>query len=178
MKNLGYILIAAAFLGGAYLTSLDERIVEWGYFSAWLILGFIGVAIVRISSKQAAHADDKISDNIALIKSSLENLVKNVSMLNAQKQSIHTYDMHTKVDELLLDDLDAFAEARETIAHKFGLHAYADIMNHFAGGERYLNRVWSASADGYIDEVNEYIGKAQEQFVEAQKQLKTLMTAK
>jgi hypothetical protein len=37
-------------------------------------------------------------------------------------------------------------------------------MSHFAGGERYLNRVWSASADGYIDEVNAYLTKAHEQF--------------
>ena len=37
-------------------------------------------------------------------------------------------------------------------------------MSRFAAGERYLNRVWSASADGYIDEVNTYIEKSREQF--------------
>ena len=40
-------------------------------------------------------------------------------------------------------------------------------MSSFAAGERYLNRVWSASADGYIDEVNTYIEKAREQFVDS-----------
>lgn len=94
--------------------------------------------------------------------------------MNRDKDNIHTYDMHKKIDALLLEDLDAFAEARETIAHVHGLANYADVMNHFAGGERYLNRVWSASADGYIDEVNEYIGRAQEQFEEAQKLLGNL----
>ena len=38
---------------------------------------------------------------------------------------------------------------------------------HFAAAERYLNRVWSASADGYIDEVNEYLQKAGDQFAES-----------
>jgi hypothetical protein len=37
-------------------------------------------------------------------------------------------------------------------------------MNHFAAGERYLNRVWSASVDGYVDECRAYIGHAREQF--------------
>ena len=40
-------------------------------------------------------------------------------------------------------------------------------MTRFAAGERYLNRVWSASADGYIDEVNEYLEKAKDQFVDS-----------
>jgi hypothetical protein len=40
-------------------------------------------------------------------------------------------------------------------------------MSCFAAGERYLNRVWSASADGYVDEVNAYLDKAQAQFAES-----------
>jgi hypothetical protein len=47
-------------------------------------------------------------------------------------------------------------------------------MNSFAAGERYLNRVWSASADGYIDEVNTYIEKAKEQFIESFEKIKNL----
>jgi len=42
--------------------------------------------------------------------------------------------------------------------------SYADVMSHYAGGERYLNRVWSASADGYVDEVNTYLDRSLEQF--------------
>ena len=47
---------------------------------------------------------------------------------------------------------------------KFGLQSFADVMNPFAAGERYLNRVWSASTDGYIDEAHTYVTKAREQF--------------
>ena len=35
----------------------------------------------------------------------------------------------------------------------FGMTAYAEVMSRFAAGERLLNRAWSASADGYLDEV-------------------------
>jgi hypothetical protein len=58
-------------------------------------------------------------------------------------------------------------EARKSIAHRFGLQAYADVMNPFAAGERYINRVWSASTDGYIDEAHTYLDMAREQFDEA-----------
>jgi hypothetical protein len=40
-------------------------------------------------------------------------------------------------------------------------------MSNFAAGERYINRVWSASTDGYVDEVILYLGRAREQFREA-----------
>jgi len=60
-----------------------------------------------------------------------------------------------------------FVDARESIAHRYGLAAYGDVMTRFAAGERYLNRVWSASADGYIDEVNEYLEKAKDQFTDS-----------
>jgi len=47
-------------------------------------------------------------------------------------------------------------------------------MSHFASGERYLNRVWSASADGYIDEVSAYLEKAKLQFSEALEKVRNL----
>jgi len=60
-----------------------------------------------------------------------------------------------------------FANARESMKHVFGLQNYADVMSAFAAGERYVNRVWSASTDGYVDEVRNYLNRATEQFREA-----------
>ncbi|MGB5626604.1 MAG: hypothetical protein WBM61_12775, partial [Woeseiaceae bacterium] len=51
------------------------------------------------------------------------------------------------------------------------LQTYADIMSSFAAGERYINRVWSASADGYDEEATAYLKKAAAQFVEAEELL-------
>ena len=56
-------------------------------------------------------------------------------------------------------------QERESIAHSYGLQAYAEVMNRFAAGER-LNRVWSASTDGYIEEAHRYIERATRQFAE------------
>ena len=177
MKNIGYLLIGLGFLVGSYFTMLDKSNVEWGAFTIFLILGFVGVAIVQVGNKKAAKSEDTMSSNIAIIESSLANLVDKVSQLNADKHSINTYDMRHKIDEMLIEDLNNFADARQTIGHKYGLASYAEVMRNFAGGERYLNRVWSASADGYIDEVNEYMEKAQVQFIEARQKLQELNSA-
>jgi hypothetical protein len=94
--------------------------------------------------------------------------------LNAEKASVNTYDMRDRIDDLFADDLSTFVEARESIAHTHSLTAYADVMSSFAAGERYLNRVWSASVDGYIDEVNAYLDKALTQFIETDHKVRQL----
>ena len=112
-------------------------------------------------------SEEKLNENIRSVETALEKIVENITQLNSQKQSINTYDVRHRIDELFIEELDIFVEARQSIAHIYGLSAYGDVMSSFAAGERYLNRVWSASADGYIDEVNAYIEKAREQFAES-----------
>jgi hypothetical protein len=77
------------------------------------------------------------------------------------------YEARFEIDRLLREDLNNFANARESMHHVFGLQNYADVMSAFAAGERYVNRVWSASTDGYVDEVRTYLKRATEQLREA-----------
>ena len=177
MKRYGYLLITAAFLAGSLVAVLKPLTIDWFWFVPILVVGFIGVAMVRTGMRQHAQHVDTIATNIGAIHQSLESVVKKVTQLNLEKSNIDTYDMRHRIDELLVDDLDTFVDARESIGHKYGLQHYADVMSHFAAGERYLNRVWSASADGYIDEVNTFMEKAEEQFSEAFDQLKKLEAA-
>jgi len=72
-----------------------------------------------------------------------------------------------EIDQLLREDLNNFANARESMKHIFGLQSYADVMSAFAAGERYINRVWFASTDGYVDEIHSYLDRATQQFREA-----------
>jgi RNase adaptor protein for sRNA GlmZ degradation len=177
MTKIGYLLITAAFLAGALVIVVEAATVNWALFIPILITGFVGVAMVRVGMRQQSQAAETIITNIQAIHRSLESVVKKVTQLNLEKSNIDTYDMRHRLDELLVEDLDDFVEARESIGHKYGLQHYADVMSHFAAGERYLNRVWSASADGYVDEVNAYMVKAEEQFSEAFDQLKKLEAA-
>jgi len=58
--------------------------------------------------------------------------------------------------------------------HVFGMQNYADVMSNFAAGERYINRVWSASTDGYVDEVRMYLDRANQQFRDARQHFEEL----
>jgi len=170
-------LITIGFLAGALACVVDEEAVLWGYFGGALAVGIAGVALVRLSHRHIRTSEGKTAANIQAIEGALSNIVANITRLNDERQSINTYDVRRRVDELFLEDLTSFVEARESVAHVYGLNAYGEVMSCFAAGERYLNRVWSASADGYIDEVNTYIDKAREQFVDSLEKMRQLKAA-
>lgn len=170
-------MITIGFLAGALACVVDEEAVLWVYFGGALAVGVAGVALVRLSHRHIRTSEGKTSANIQSIESALGNIVANITRLDGERQSINTYDVRRRVDKLFLEDLTRFVEARESIAHVYGLNAYGEVMSCFAAGERYLNRVWSASADGYIDEVNTYIDKAREQFVDSLEKMRRLKAA-
>jgi hypothetical protein len=174
MRKLGYLLITIGFLAGALTATVDQQKVSWVYYIAALLAGAVGIALVRSGERQESRAEGKLASNIQSVEASLSRIVENITRLNSEKQSINTYDIRHRIDELFAEDLTTFVEARQSIAHVHGLSAYADVMSDFAAAERYLNRVWSASVDGYIDEVNTYLDKAQEQFVESLERIRHL----
>lgn len=172
MRKLGYLLITVGFLGGAVLAVQNtEVIVSWRWFLASLIVGAAGVLAVRLAIKQETSAEGVLDINLQNVVSSLGNVVRNIGQLNQEKQSINVYEFRHRIDALFPADLNTFTESREVIVQVHGLQAYADVMSIFAAGERYLNRVWSASADGYIDEVTTYVERAATQFAEAHAKL-------
>lgn len=174
MKKLGFLIITVGFLAGSLAAVVDEQNVQWGYFVAALLAGAVGIVLVHLGERQESRAEGKLTSNIQSIETSLGRIVENMTRLNKEKLSINTYDVRHRIDELFVEDLNIFVQTRQSIAHTYGLGAYADVMSCFAAGERYLNRVWSASADGYIDEVNAYLDKAQAQFVDSLEKIRQL----
>ncbi len=174
MKNLGYLLIIAGFLTGALVSVLDEELVRWGLYGVALAIGVAGIVIVRTVTHQQAREGGKLARGMEDIDASLDRIVANMKQLNAEKATLHPYDVRMRIDELFPDDINMFVEARESIGHVHGLQADAEVMNYFTAGERYLNRVWSASADGYVDEIDAYLERSQVQFAGAQEQVRLL----
>ncbi len=167
MKTLGYLLVTACFLAGSFMTSLDHSTLPWAWFVPALVVGAVGVYLIKKAEHEEARDDSVMEDNLKVLRESLENLVKELDTLVARKDDIPVYEARFEIDHRLRDDLRAFADARYTLAHRYSLAAFAEVMSPFAAGERYVNRVWSASADGYIDEVHQYLDKAKAQFHEA-----------
>ncbi|OHB74062.1 MAG: hypothetical protein A2Z25_10875 [Planctomycetes bacterium RBG_16_55_9] len=166
MKQMGLLLISIGFLAGTLAAIVDQDQVQWGYFIAALAVGAAGVFVARAGHHKMHKSEEKLNENIHSVETSLGNIVRNINTLDSEKHSVNTYDVRFKIDDLFLEELAKFVEARQSIAHIYGLVAYGEVMSVFAAGERYLNRAWSASADGYIDEVNTYIEKARAQFAD------------
>jgi len=140
-------------------------------------VGVVGVIIARVGTRRSARDAGRLTTDIRAIEEHLERITAEADRLEAEKAGIDVYDLRHRIDERFREELEAFVQARESIAHSFGLQAYAEVMTHFAAGERSLNRVWSASTDGYIDEAHEYIRRAREHFREALERFRAVRAA-
>jgi len=170
MKKLAHIMIAAGFLGAAYATSLHGEQVDWTLFAISAFISTAGVIIAKRMDSADARSESVLNTNRAELNDSIANIVTQLD------ETTYTSGEQLRdwIDEQLRPDLRRFADARESMVHLYGLQTYADIMSNFATGERYINRVWSASADGYDSEAATYLEKAAGQFVEAQTQLSSV----
>ena len=166
MKIFALLLVIASFLAGAFLSVLDPRQVDWGYMIPVLMAGVIGLGIYRKAQREESRAGHRLAGDIGILEKCLANILANLEELNQRGDGLPVYDARFEIDRLFRDDLNNFAEARKSMIHVFGIQNYADVMSNFAAGERYINRVWSASTDGYVDEVREYLDRARNQFTE------------
>jgi hypothetical protein len=171
MKLFGFLLVVAGFLAGAYyLTGATGSILGIGFTLSFAV-ATVGVVVLRIATRQRYGAQEKVAAEVQTAVQSLKQLVEGVTELERRKNDVDVYELSGEIDNRFSDNLERFVEARESIAVAFGLPAYAGVMSHFAAGERYLNRVWSCSVDGYIDEAHKYLGRARDQFVEGYEKL-------
>jgi hypothetical protein len=167
IKTFSLLLIMASFLAGAFISVLDPTQVNWPWFVPVLTLGILALYMYRRAHHGEAKATHRLSGNMQILETSIENILRNLETINAESASLPVYEARFEIDRLLRDDLNNFANARESMKHVFGLQSYANVMSAFAAGERYINRVWSASTDGYVDEVHNYLDRATRQFREA-----------
>jgi hypothetical protein len=174
MKLFGIFLVAASFLAGSFVTVLDPREVNWYYMIPALLMGLAGLWLYRKAQHQESRAGDKLAGNMTTLNSSLKNILRNLEELCARGEDLPVYEARYEIDRLFRDDLNSFADARKSMIHIFGIQNYADVMSNFAAGERYINRVWSASTDGYIDEVRMYLERARAQFTEGNRHFSEL----
>ncbi|NCF73477.1 MAG: hypothetical protein GWP67_08250 [Gammaproteobacteria bacterium] len=170
MKNIGYFLVAAGFLGGAFATSLDVQNVNWTLYTGMAGAAIIGLIIYKRQVGALARSEEVLELNRVELRESIANVVHDLDEIVGDGLTQGAV-LRDRIDLKLREDLRRFADARESMVHLFGLQTYADIMSNFAAGERYINRVWSASADGYDEEANVYLKKAAAQFVLAKEQL-------
>jgi hypothetical protein len=167
IKTISLLTVMLSFLAGAFITVLDPTQVNWNWFVPVLAIGVTALFIFRKAHHGEARASHRLSGNLQTLDTSLTNILGNLETINSDSVNLPVYEARFEIDKLLREDLNNFANARESMKHVFGLQSYADVMSAFAAGERYINRVWSASTDGYVDEVHCYLDRATQQFREA-----------
>ncbi len=170
MKGLGYFLLSAGFIVAAYATALDVENVGWPLFAAAVLGAVAGVFMIKRHARSIAQSEEVLENNRTELRESIDNVVNDLREI-VSSGSMRGAALRDRIDTSLRPDLIRFVDARESMVHLFGLQAYADIMSHFAAGERYINRVWSSSADGYDAEAARYLVRAEEQFVDARREL-------
>jgi hypothetical protein len=168
MKTFALIIVTVSFLAGSFLSVLDPRMVNWNYMVPVLAAGIVGLWLYRKAHHGETRAGHKLAGNIETLEKSLGNILAGLEALCERGEDLPVYEARFEIDRLFREDLNNFAEARESMIHVFGIQNYADVMSNFAAGERYINRVWSASTDGYVDEVRMYLERARNQFREGQ----------
>ena len=174
---IGVMLLSCGFLLGSYssVTSLNQ--VSWFSYVFAMSIGFLGVFMMYSNRKKTQQESSNDINSIIQIENALEHIIKNITkIINDNERPELTGQVRFQVDTFLLPDLDIIINLRKSIIYVYNLQSYSDIMNEFACGERYLNRVWCASADCYYDEVQAYLIKALAQFTETQKKLNLVKT--
>jgi hypothetical protein len=169
MKAFALLLIGLSFLAGSLLASLDPFVVNWGLMAPTLLVGVVGLWLYRKAQHSEIRSGGRLQGNIRSLGECLDNIHRNLEAVCARGEDLPVYEARFEIDRLFREDLTRFAEARESMIHVYGMQNYADVMSNFAAGERYINRVWSASTDGYVDEVRRYLERARQQFDEARR---------
>ena len=173
-RRLGFVLMYAGFFAAAFFgvrrsdaAGLEWQTIEWPWYILCFAFAVLGVVIVRMTAVSAETQTHKIDADMTVLDDSLTKLLQRIAEINARKDTVGVYDMHGIIDRDLTDPLANFVDARESMIPRFGLQPYADVMSKFALCERNINRAWSASADGYIDEAWSSLQRAESLMQEA-----------
>lgn len=167
MRPIGLVFLWSGFLVAAFFAVINLenesqpwQSIDWLKYGGGMVVGIIGVVMLRLVAaweRQDVHRTDA---EYSTLDRSIKSLVAEVKNLQAQQDQLSPAQIVTFIDEKCVEPFADFADARYAISKRFGLGTYAEIMTEFAAGERYVNRSWSAAADGYVDEVRTCVDRA------------------
>jgi len=178
LNLLGRIMLWLGFLVAAFTSVLkleqDDKwqTIPWSIYLPAIAVGFAGIVLSKCKSdSEQSWAENSQSQfkNASASLLQLANLIADAKELpdRTPQQTLHWIDSHCN------EPLAEFANSRQSIVDPFDMKTYADVMTEFASAERYINRSWSAAADGYIDEINRCIEIAHQHLEEAKRLLQS-----
>ena len=166
MRPLGHTLLWAGFLAAAFASvfrfedSGDKwSTIPWLWYGVAMVIGVTGIALLKTAKRQDHADDEKTEAEYSVVRNSLEKISETVSSLCDQTDYRPSAVLRS-IDDDCAEPFSDFADSRQALVKRFGMKVYADVMTEFASAERYVNRSWSAAADGYVDEVGSSLKRA------------------
>ena len=166
MTALAWIL----FIAGTLLATATgaHNPPMWAPFGGGIAVAVVGALLLRRQMAAAGGAgdgEDGIHDLPGLQKA-LHGVTAQTAALAALP--VGEASLRTSLETLLMEQLLPVVEARSLLSNAHGVEAYAKVFTPLAGGERCLNRAWSALADGHPIEAKNQLARAQAHFEQAE----------
>lgn len=173
MKTVGFLIFvvgimigitAGAKLSPAKLESDPKTATELSRWPDTLPMFGLGVAIaaaglatwwsVVLGERAAARAaaDDTGEGSELGPVQLVQQLLQPLKDLEADIESLDGPELCQRVESIVDQFVTPLAEGRQRFVDRFGLAGGSEALNATAFGERMLNRVWSAAADGHLEE--------------------------
>ena len=163
MKKIGTLFIYIGTIAG--LTAAARIPPHYDYFWASFGILLVGVLIKIIFTRKGNRIT--YASSIEDLRTHLLSAFREIQSLRASREIIDLKNLHERIDRVVNDSLYNFGANAFSMKSMFGVSGYNNVMGHYALGERYVNRVWSATADGYLDEAFDYLEKAEPEFRDA-----------
>ena len=182
MKTAGFVIfvfgIIVAISAGAKLPveSVDGTSSRFpdtlGAFAGGAVVCVIGLTLwwkvvleERKAARTAADGDESAADTNPV--TIIQQLQQSLNSILDDLDSLAESDLQLRIDTTIDNHVTPLAESRHRIIDRFGMSHGAEILVATAYGERMLNRVWSAAADGYLEEARSSFREASSAFDEA-----------
>jgi hypothetical protein len=165
--SAGAKLPAEAAADGASSSRFPDTL---GAFVGGAVVCVVGLTLwwkVVLEEREAARTASGGDDSTANPVTILEQLQQSLESVLNDLDSLAETDLQLRVDTAIDNHVTPLAESRHQIVDRFGMSHGAEILVATAYGERMLNRVWSAAADGYLDEARSSFREASNAFDEA-----------
>jgi hypothetical protein len=168
-------------------TPPGERVEAWATesgapFFVGLFLVLVGAVLGRKAVKKEALGDSKKGGAPAVdFGALLAELLADVQALaagmdaTAAPQPADLDRVKVAIEALQLEKFAPLVEARTKLQARYGLAGYAEVFGPFSGGERRVNRAWSALVDLHWPEAHDSLHIAAEQLGQADVAMKGLV---
>lgn len=171
MLKIGFGLFASGLLVAVTAAAKAPAKVgdwpdTWPIFVGGALVSIIGLLLWRRAAAAAtaqAVGDTSGLDPVGLLR----DLQAPLQAFESEIGELDCAQIVERVDAILAKFVLPFANVRHLLVARFGMEQGAEVLVTIAYGERLLNRVWSAAADGHAGEARACLPEAGAAFREA-----------